>query len=212
MKNIVLFFMLLLIGCDMSTSVKYNQEQLALYSLVINNNVNNTYYSPSSDNSSKPTTLNCSVDCLGVSNNYDYVDYPSNINGVCTDNFMSGDGNGSVNQGEKAVLRVPLTYYGNSIITNIQAELISLDSSIVVSNSIIRYPNMRSVMKQQFSCPNSYYEEWRDSTTNNISCFRDNITACTGWRITIPNNYNGRLNFKILVRTNSGDKLLNYSL
>lgn len=212
MKNIILFFMLLLIGCDMSTSTKISQEKITLYSLIINNNVNNINYSPSSDSSGKPsTTLNCSSDCLGVSNLYDYVDIPTN-SGACIDNFMSGDGNGSPSQGEKAVLRVPLTYYGNSVLSNIEAELISLDSRITITNSVVKYPNMRVVMKKQFACPNSYYQSWNDATTNPINCEHDNITACTGWRITIPNNYFGSLNFKILIKTNSGDKILNYSL
>ena len=206
MKNNFLFFMLLLIRCDMSTSTKYNQEELTLYSLVINNNVNNTYYSPSSD-ANKPTTLNCSIDCLGASNNYNYADYQNECLG-----FMSGDGNGSVNPGESAILRVPLTYYGNSILKNIQAELISLDSSVVVSNSIIVYPDMTSIKKYQYSCPVTYYESWGDTNYYNINCYHNNMTICTGWRIKIPNNYIGKINFKILVKTNIGEKILNYSL
>jgi hypothetical protein len=213
MKNrIPLFFMLLLVGCDMSTSTKYSKTDLTLYSLVINNNVNiKNYTYTSDDDSKKPVIANCGLDCIKIHSNYDYIDrFPGTTNCTHSLTISNGNNNGIPDSGETAILRVPIFYWGSYILNSISAELISSDVKISVNQSIVKYPNMTTTSNAQFSCPSSYYSEW--NTSNNINCDSDYVSECTGWQIKLPQNYSGQLNFKILLKTSIGDKILNYSL
>lgn len=208
MKNNKKFFMLLIIlmNCINSQNIEkdYNKtidDSNLLYSLMSINKMKIQI--------SNTTSKNCDIDCIDFYKKYTFVDVTPNQQN-CTDNYSSGNGNNYPNPGEQGILRIPITYNGNIKISDIRVKLFSIDNQIIIDDSVVRYPELKTPKNFQFSCPLSYYENWNESF--DINCKPSIISLCTGWRIKIPYNYTGNLMLKILFSSSIGDKYFNYSL
>lgn len=218
MKSYLLFVLLFIMNCDMSTTTKFDYDKISLLLLTVNNNttINNNSSRPGISNGGNGGTYfsSCGLDCVETHSNYWFDDYRSDGYYCMNDPWPSGNNNGRPDLGEKGVLQIPLIYNGDSPLPKIKAELIPEDSRITIFGwKEMYYPELRAPSGKDvyFSCIDTYFEEW-SKLEGNLVCNKDSRHQCLGWKIQIPYNFTGYVDFKLLLTSKAGSKVLKYRL
>ena len=219
MKGYLLFVLLFIFNCDMSTTSRIDNTKISLWFLNVNSNtitINNSSGSKPGTGSSSGTFLSsCDLDCLEtISGKYFFNDNYPDPNYCYPNGWSSGNNNGVPEPGENGVLQIPLIYYGNNPLPKLEAELIPDNPNIKIFGlKTIWYPALPKPNRgdSYYSCINTYYEEWGTYSSNSV-CNTDYRHQCLGWKVQIPNNFYGYVDFKIIITSNIGSKVLKYRL
>lgn len=217
MKGYLLFVLLFIFNCDMSTRVKVDYDKISLLLLNVNSstitNNNSSGYKPGTNNGGTYLS-SCGLECLEtISGKYFFNDYYPDPN-YCNNNWSSGNNNGIPEPGENGVLQIPLIYYGNNPLPKLEAELIPDNPNIkIFSSKLVWYPALPNPTGRDnyYSCINTYYEEWGIYHPHSV-CNTDYRHECMGWKVQIPNNFFGYVDFKIMITSSIGSKVLKYRL
>lgn len=218
MRSYLLLVLLFFVNCDMSTTSRIDYDKISLWFLTINNNtttISNSSGSKPNSGSSGTYLSSCGLDCLEtIPGKYFFNDNYPNTSYCYPNNWSSGNNNGVPEPGENGVLQIPLFYDGNNPLPKLEAELIPDNPNIKVwSYKTVWYPALPKPSGRDgyFSCINTYYEEWSIYYPDS-QCNTDYRHECLGWKIQIPNNFFGYVDFKILITSSIGSKVLKYRL